>query len=112
MKPISKANIFEAVIGLELEWRKRVLAVAVGAVVAGPIASGLFHVRFVRAQSEPAGTLSFEIALVKANRSGDTRALFMILPGGRFIATNNTVRALILNAYGILASPYLLEGGP
>jgi len=112
MKPISKANIFEAVIGLELEWRKRVLLVAVGAAVAGPIASGLFHVRSVRAQSEPAGTLSFEIASVKANRSGDARAPSMILPGGRFTATNNTVRALILNAYGISASPYLLEGGP
>jgi uncharacterized protein (TIGR03435 family) len=36
----------------------------------------------------------------------------MILPGGRFTATNNTLRALILNAYGISASPYLLEGGP
>jgi uncharacterized protein (TIGR03435 family) len=36
----------------------------------------------------------------------------MILPGGRFTATNNTLRALILNAYGISASPDLLEGGP
>jgi uncharacterized protein (TIGR03435 family) len=36
----------------------------------------------------------------------------MILPGGRFTATNNTLRALILNAYGIFASPDLLSGGP
>jgi uncharacterized protein (TIGR03435 family) len=36
----------------------------------------------------------------------------MILPGGRFVATNNTPRALILNAYGISATPYLLSGGP
>jgi uncharacterized protein (TIGR03435 family) len=36
----------------------------------------------------------------------------MILPGGRFTATNNTVRTLILNAYGISSSPYLLQGGP
>jgi uncharacterized protein (TIGR03435 family) len=36
----------------------------------------------------------------------------MILPGGRFTATNNSVRGLILNAYGISVSSYLLEGGP
>jgi uncharacterized protein (TIGR03435 family) len=36
----------------------------------------------------------------------------MILPGGRFTATNNTLRALILNAYGIFMSPSLLSGGP
>jgi uncharacterized protein (TIGR03435 family) len=55
---------------------------------------------------------SFEVASVKANESNDQRAPSMILPGGRFTATNNTVRALILNAYGIFATPYLLEGGP
>jgi uncharacterized protein (TIGR03435 family) len=57
-------------------------------------------------------TPSFEVASVKANESNDQRAPSMILPGGRFTATNNTVRALILNAYGISATPYLLEGGP
>ncbi len=36
----------------------------------------------------------------------------MILPGGRFTATNNTLRALILNAYGISSSSHLLSGGP
>jgi uncharacterized protein (TIGR03435 family) len=36
----------------------------------------------------------------------------MILPGGRFTATNNTLRALILNAYGIFTAPDLLSGGP
>jgi uncharacterized protein (TIGR03435 family) len=33
------------------------------------------------------------------------------MPGGRFTATNNTVRALILNAYNQIP-PYLLSGGP
>jgi bla regulator protein BlaR1 len=60
-------------------------------------------------QSQPA----FEVASIKRNTSGDTlRAPSLILPGGRFTATNNTVRALILNAYGISGSPYLLSGGP
>ena len=55
---------------------------------------------------------AFEVASIKLNKSGATRAPSMILPGGRFTATNNTVRALILNAYGIFASPSLLSGGP
>src|SRR5215813_11077561 len=73
-------------------------------------AAGLFAIGSARGQT-PA-PLSFEVASVKANESNDQRAPSMILPGGRFTATNNTVRALILNAYGIFASPYLLEGGP
>ena len=55
---------------------------------------------------------SFEVASVKPNRSGSERAPSQILPGGRFTATNNTVRDLILNAYGLFASPDRLPGGP
>src|SRR5215831_19703069 len=77
-----------------------------------PVAIGLFHAHSTHAQVQPPGSLSFEVASVKPNKSGDMRSPSMILPGGRFTATNNTVRALILNAYGISASPYLLEGGP
>ncbi len=55
---------------------------------------------------------AFEVASVKQNKSGAARSPSMIMPGGRFTATNNTVRALILNAYGITASPSLLSGGP
>jgi uncharacterized protein (TIGR03435 family) len=54
--------------------------------------------------------LAFEVASVKPNKSGSQRSPSMILPGGRFTATNNTVRALILNAYEI--PRYLLSGGP
>lgn len=65
---------------------------------------------FCLAQSAPP---AFEVASVKANQSGDTqRSPSIILPGGRFTATNNTLRSLILNAYGIGATPYLLSGGP
>src|SRR5215470_12322505 len=56
-------------------------------------------------------TLVFEVASVKPNKSGSQRSPSMILPGGRFTATNNTVRALILNAYN-QTPPYLLSGGP
>ena len=59
-----------------------------------------------------AGQPAFEVASAKQVRCG-TRAPSAILPGGRFTATNNTLRALILNAYGIFdTSISLLSGGP
>jgi uncharacterized protein (TIGR03435 family) len=97
----------------KLNRRRKPLLVNIGiAAVAGPIAIGLVNAHPTQAQSQPPAPLSFEVASVKASRSSDTRSPSMILPGGRFTATNNTVRALILNAYGIWASPYLLQGGP
>jgi bla regulator protein BlaR1 len=96
-----------------LDWWRRLLLITVGAAMAAvPIAIGLMNPTASRAQSQPSDSLAFEVSSVKANTSGSQRAPSMILPGGRFTATNNTVRALILNAYGISASPYLLEGGP
>ena len=79
-----------------MDWRRRVL-------LAGAAAA---------ASAQSQATLAFEVASVKANRSGSAREPSMILPGGRFTATNNTLRGLILNAYGIMSAPYLLEGGP
>jgi len=100
-------------VGTSLDWRRKLLLVSAGIVAAaGPFAMGLVNPRSTRAQSQPPTALSFEVASVKPNQSNDPRSPSMILPGGRFTATNNTVRALILNAYGISASPYLLRGGP
>ena len=96
-----------------LDWGREFLhAVAGAAVLAGPIAIGLANASPSQAQSPPSPPLAFEVASIKPNKSGASRAPSMILPGGRFTATNNTLRALILNAYGISASPYLLSGGP
>src|SRR5690348_10180344 len=44
-------------------------------------------------------TPAFEVASVKPNRSGDLRARMEIQPGGRFTATNVSLRMLIANAY-------------
>jgi bla regulator protein blaR1 len=103
-------DILSLRVGNELDWRRRVLLgiVAIGA-VACPVALGLLDAPPVRAQSQ--ARLTFEVASVKLNQSGDTRSPSMILPGGRFTATNNTVRALIQNAYSISESTSL-EGGP
>jgi bla regulator protein BlaR1 len=92
--------------------RKLLLAVAGVAAVVTPIVVGVLNAPGMHAQSQPSEALAFEVASVKPNKSGSPREPSMILPGGRFTATNNTVRALILNAYGIFSSPYLLSGGP
>jgi uncharacterized protein (TIGR03435 family) len=98
--------------GSELDWRKKVLLLCVAiAAAAGPIAMGLVNAPPMQAQSQAGSPMSFEVASVKANLAGGERAPRMILPGGRFTATNNTVRDLILNAYGVTI-PSLLEGGP
>jgi bla regulator protein blaR1 len=49
------------------------------------------------AQTQP----SFEVASIKPSNSADTRKLFTIEPGGRFIARNTTVKFLIQEAYRI-----------
>ncbi len=106
-------KIMAAHLAYQLDLRRKALLVLVGAAaIALPVAAGLMTAP-ARAQSVSDAPLRFEVASVKPNKSGDTeRAPSLILPGGRFTATNNTVRALILNAYGLYATPYLLEDGP
>jgi bla regulator protein BlaR1 len=97
----------------KLDWTRKLLLIAAGAAaLAGPVAIGLMNPSPSLAQSRPSAHLAFDAASVKPNKSGDLRAPSTILPGGRFTATNNTLRDLILKAYGILLTPYLLSGGP
>src|SRR5688572_26729908 len=42
---------------------------------------------------------SFDVASVRANRSEQTENSIQLLPNGRFVATNSTLRSLILRAY-------------
>jgi uncharacterized protein (TIGR03435 family) len=53
---------------------------------------------------------TFEVASVKANKSGDTNGRLQGLPGGRVLATNMPVRPIITFAYQIAG--YQLIGGP
>ncbi len=92
-------------------WKRLVLAAAAAVALAGPFAIGLINAPVTHAQSAETPSLKFEVASVKLNKSGSQRSPSMILPGGGFTATNNTVRALILNAYNQIP-PYLLSGGP
>ena len=94
-----------------LSWRRKFLLAAAGlAALAWPLAVGIMNAPAGHARSADSPPLQFEVASVKPNKSG-SHFSSMMLPGGRFTATNNTVRALILNAYNGIP-PYLLSGGP
>lgn len=60
-------------------------------------------------QTQPAGP-AFEVASVKPNNSGDGRVFFANQPGGRFTATNVTLKLLIRNAYQL--QDFQIVGGP
>jgi uncharacterized protein (TIGR03435 family) len=57
-------------------------------------------------------SLSFEVATIKPNKSGDDRAYSSLQPGGRFSATNVTLRDLVLAAYRFKYQPSQIVGGP
>ena len=64
-------------------------------------------VAIVAAQERPT---AFEVATVKANKSGDTNGMLRNLPGGRMTATNMMLRPMITFAYQIAG--FQLVGGP
>jgi len=52
----------------------------------------------------------FEVASIKPNKSGDMRVMMSVQPGGRFTATNVTLRMMIRNAYQL--QEFQITGGP
>jgi uncharacterized protein (TIGR03435 family) len=64
------------------------------------------------AQAQQPQALSFDVTSVKPNRAGDRSSRFQLLPGGRFVATNTTVRALLQAAYRFDFLPFQVIGGP
>jgi uncharacterized protein (TIGR03435 family) len=68
---------------------------------------------YLRAQNAETPT-RFEVASVKVNPSGDGGRMLGPAPGGRFVATNVTLRQLIAFAFGISnsRSEMLVIGGP
>ena len=53
---------------------------------------------------------TFEIASVKANKSGGPGGSFGGRPGGQLVVTNNTVRNIVRNSYGL--QDFQIVGGP
>jgi uncharacterized protein (TIGR03435 family) len=85
-------------------WR-RVLVAAV--VVITLIGAGNIATPVARAQ---AANPVFDVVSIKPNTSGDTRVTNRVQPGGRYIATNITLRQLIRDAYRI--QEFQIVGGP
>lgn len=100
-------------IARKLNFAKRLMLAAAGiAVVAGPIGIGIVNAPGVRAQSQPATPLAFEVASVKLNKSDRQRGM-EFLPGGRLTATNIPLQHIIATAYNL--PPFdsaRLSGGP
>ncbi len=94
--------------------RKLLLAVAGVAAVAGPISFGLMHVTPSRAAQSPAPAPSpaptFDVASVKPSKPGGIGMRIMSQPGGRFTATNISLKALIHFAYEV--QDFQISGGP
>jgi uncharacterized protein (TIGR03435 family) len=53
---------------------------------------------------------AFEVASVKPNKTGDGRIMFGLQPGGRFNATNVTLRMLLRQAFNV--QEFQITGGP
>jgi uncharacterized protein (TIGR03435 family) len=80
--------------------------------LAAPVVLGVLDAPLVRAESQAArpGPPTFETASVRPNKSGDNRVVELLQPGGRYTATNVTLRMLIRHAYQRQDSQVL--GGP
>jgi len=60
-----------------------------------------WHVAPALQVQTPSTDPAFDVASVKPNTSGDWRKSIGPAPGGRFLATNNTLKDLIPFAYGL-----------
>jgi uncharacterized protein (TIGR03435 family) len=92
---------------------KKLLLVTVGVVaLAAPVFMGVLDAPQARAESQATrpGPATFETASVRPNTSGDDRVVDWLQPGGRYTATNVTLRMLIRHAYQLQDSQVL--GGP
>ncbi len=79
------------------------------------IAQDVVELRTAPPESQPSqtgatGPLQFEVASVKRNRTGGGQVSIGLQPGGRFQATNVTVRELVRIAYQV--QPFQIVGGP
>ena len=86
--------------------------IGAAAAVIAPAGLGVLQEPRLRAQAPQTSAAgpAFEVASIKPNNSGDGRVMLGIQPGGRFTATNVTLRLLIRNAYQL--QDFQIVGGP
>jgi bla regulator protein blaR1 len=93
-------------------WRKALLGSAAVIAVSTPLLIGILDSAALYAQSSPPvmSAPAFEVASVRPNTSGEINSRIGSQPGGRFVATNATLRMLIQNAYQLQS--FQLAGAP
>jgi bla regulator protein blaR1 len=84
----------------------QVAAIVLGLGTADPVSSPHAQAQ----QSASATRPAFEVASVKRSSAGPGPIRIETLPGGRFVATNASLRALIQYAYRL--QPFQIAGGP
>jgi bla regulator protein blaR1 len=89
--------------------RKLLIVLAFTVALADPLIVGLLSDRPSLAQSQGAGTQAFEVASIKANRTGARNSGFRRFTGGQLDATNVTLKMLISFAYDI-SQDQILQG--
>jgi hypothetical protein len=81
---------------------KKVLLWTAGAItMIVPVGVGILTAPRLRAQVQPADLPAFEVASVKANKSGEMGGQMRSQPGGRLTVTNQSLRHIIRNAYQV-----------
>jgi hypothetical protein len=74
---------------------------ATAKVPATALCSALICLTSAELSTNAAQQPSFDVVSVKPNVSGDERSASYVQPGGRYTASNATVRMLIKTAYGV-----------
>ena len=95
-------------------WKRLLLAAAGIFAVAAPVGIGVLNappVLGAQPQAANASGPTFEVVSIKPNKSGELRTTIQgMQPGGRFTATNWTLRMLIRMAYRL--QEFQMSGGP
>ena len=93
--------------------RKALLATVGLAAIAAPIVIGMTDAQPLRAQSQPAARMAFEVASVKHNTSTDRSGMgLQVLPGGRLVAIGAPLILVVAVAYDLPFQSDRLTGGP
>src|SRR5579864_738864 len=96
-------------VGLSFPKKLLLLGVALCA-TAGPIAIGLLNAPVGRAQAQPDGRPTFEVASVKPSPKDAAGRSLSHSPGVRLITSNATLKQLVFLAYQLM--PFQVSGGP
>jgi uncharacterized protein (TIGR03435 family) len=102
------AEILRNRMAYELDWSRRLLLIALGAlVVTGPLAVGICA---PASQTVAPSKQAFDVASIKPNKTGARNSGFRRFKGGQLDATNITLKMLISFAYDVPQNQ--IVGGP